>query len=119
MLKTLTLRSILTFALLDTLFAPFVILAFTQLLGTGAASDPMLMLAGLTLAKIVVWSVYLNVELAPWERLARTSAKARSPELVLRADRCLQSLPLRFSTVYVLTWIATYGVGFLMVKGLG
>jgi methyl-accepting chemotaxis protein len=119
MLKTLTLRSILTYAVLDALFAPFVILAFTQLLGTGAASDPMLTLAGLTAAKIVCWAVYLNFELAPWERLARTPSKARTPELVQRADRCLQGLPLRFSVVYVLTWIATYGIGFLIVKGLG
>ena len=85
MLKTLTLRSILTYALLDALFAPFVILAFTQLLGTGAASDPMLTLAGLTVAKIVVWAAYLNFELAPWERLDRTAAKQRTPELVQRA----------------------------------
>ena len=32
MLKTLTLKSTLTYAVLDLLFAPFVILAFTQLL---------------------------------------------------------------------------------------
>jgi methyl-accepting chemotaxis protein len=119
MLKTLTLRSILTYAVLDALFAPFVILAFTQLLGTGAASDPMFTLAGLTVAKIVAWAIYLNVELAPWERLDRTPAKSRTPELVQRADRCLQGLPVRFSAVYVLSWIATYGAGFLIVKGLG
>lgn len=99
MLKTLTLRSILTYAVLDLLFAPFVILAFTQLLGTGGVADSMLTLAGLTVAKSAVWAVYLNIELAPWERLARATAKNRTPELVQRADRCLQSSPVRFSTV--------------------
>jgi methyl-accepting chemotaxis protein len=119
MLKTLTLRSTLTYAVLDLLFAPFVILAFTQLLGTGDAADPMLTLAGLTAAKIAVWAVCLNLELAPWERFARAAAKNRTPELVQRADRSLQSLPVRFSTIYVLSWIATYAIGFLLVRGLG
>lgn len=118
MFKTLTLRSIFTFALLDLLFAPFVILAFTQLLSTGS-SDPMVTLAALTVAKIVVWAVYATFELAPWERLARAQAKHRTPELVQRADRTLQSFPLRFASVYVLTWIAAYGIGFLIVKGMG
>ena len=48
MLKTLTLKSTLTYAVLDLLFAPFVILAFTQLLGAGAAADPWLTMGGLT-----------------------------------------------------------------------
>ena len=103
MFKTLTLRTIFTYALLDLLFAPFVILAFTQLLGTGNASDPMLTLAGLTVTKIITWGVYASFELAPWERLARTPAKNRAPELVQRADRTLQTFPLSFAIVYVLT----------------
>ena len=40
MTKNLTLRVSLTFLALDLLFAPFVILAFTQLLGAGTASEP-------------------------------------------------------------------------------
>ena len=79
----------------------------------------MLTLAALTVVKIAVWVIYLNVELGPWERFARTAPKHRTPELVQRADRCLQSLPVRFSAVYVLTWIATYAAGFLIVRGLG
>src|SRR5688500_2173944 len=118
MFKTLTVRSIFTYALLDLLFAPFVILAFTQLLGT-SASDPILTLAGLTVAKMATWAVYLSVELAPWERFARAPAKSRTPELVQRADRTLQTFPLRFALVYVLTWVAAYGLGFLIVKGFG
>jgi methyl-accepting chemotaxis protein len=119
MLKTLTLKATLTYALLDLLFAPFVILAFTQLLGTGAAADPWLTMVGLTVLKIAVWGVYLSFELSPWERFARTAAKGRTPELTQAADRSLQSLPIRFGIVYSLTWIATYGVGFMIVKGLG
>jgi methyl-accepting chemotaxis protein len=119
MLKTLTLKSTLTYAILDLLFAPFVILAFTQLLGTGAAADPWLTMGTLTVLKITVWAVYLSFELSPWERFARTATKGRTPELTQAADRSLQSLPIRFSIVYSLTWIATYGVGFLIVKGLG
>ncbi|HVY32491.1 MAG TPA: methyl-accepting chemotaxis protein [Polyangiaceae bacterium] len=119
MLKTLTLRSILTFAVLDLLFAPFVILAFTQLLGTGGAADPLLTMAGLTVLKIVSWAVYLSYELAPWERFARTAGKGRTAELAQRADRGLQSFSLRFGIFYGLTWIATYGSGFLIVKGYG
>jgi methyl-accepting chemotaxis protein len=119
MLKTLTLRTILTYAVLDLLFAPFVILAFTQLLGTDGATDPILILVGLTVAKLAAWSVYASVELSPWERFARSSAKRRTPELVQRADRALQSFPLRFAMVYTLTWIATYGIAFIIVKGIG
>jgi methyl-accepting chemotaxis protein len=119
MLKTLTLKSTLTYAILDLLFAPFVILAFTQLLGTGAAADPWLTMGTLTVLKIAVWGVYLSFELSPWERFARTAPKGRTPELTQAADRSLQSLPIRFGIVYALTWIATYGVGFLIVKGLG
>jgi len=119
MLKTLTLKSTLTYALLDLLFAPFVILAFTQLLGTGAAADPWLTMAGLTALKITSWAVYLSVQLSPWERFARTAGKGRTPELVQAADRSLQSLPIRFGIVYSLTWIVTYGAGFLIVKSMG
>src|SRR4051812_7745838 len=119
MLKTLTLRSTLTYAVLDLLFAPFVILAFTQLLGTGGQADPWLTMGGLTVLKIAAWAIYLSVELSPWERFARSTAKGRTPELTQAADRSLQSLPIRFGIVYSLTWIATYGVGFMIVKGLG
>ncbi|MES1183805.1 MAG: HAMP domain-containing methyl-accepting chemotaxis protein [Myxococcales bacterium] len=119
MLKTLTLKSTLTYALLDLLFAPFVILAFTQLLGTGAAADPWLTMAGLTALKITSWAVYLSLQLSPWERFARTAGKGRTPELVQAADRSLQSLPIRFGIVYSLTWIVTYGAGFLIVKSMG
>jgi methyl-accepting chemotaxis protein len=119
MLKTLTLKSTLTYAVLDLLFAPFVILAFTQLLGTGGAADPWLTMAGLTALKITAWAIYLSIELSPWERFARTAPKGRTPELVQAADRSLQNLPIRFGIVYSLTWIATYGAGFLIVKSLG
>jgi methyl-accepting chemotaxis protein len=119
MLKTLTLKSTLTYALLDLLFAPFVILAFTQLLGTGAAADPWLTMAGLTALKITSWAVYLSLQLSPWERFARTAGKGRTPELVQASDRSLQSLPIRFGIVYSLTWIVTYGAGFLIVKSMG
>ena len=119
MLKTLTLRSSLTYALLDLLFAPFVILAFSLLLGGAGGTEQMVTLAGLTAVKIVLWSAYLGYELAPWERFARTTVKGRTPELVQSADRSLQSFPLRFGIVYGVTWIATYAVGFLIVKGYG
>jgi methyl-accepting chemotaxis protein len=119
MLKTLTLRAILTYAVLDLLFAPFVILAFTFLLGSVNSSDPMTLLAGLTVLKICAWAAYLSYQLSPWERFDRTAKKGRSAELVQRADRALQSLPLRFAVFYGLTWIVTYGAAFLIVKGYG
>jgi len=119
MLKTLTLKSTLTYAVLDLLFAPFVILAFMLLLGAGGNTDLMFVLIALTVAKIVGSAIYLNIELGPWERFARASSKSRSPELVQRADRALQSFPLRFGVFYSLTWIAAYGSGFLIVKGFG
>jgi len=96
-----------------------VILAFTLLLSAGGNADLMFVLIGLTLAKIASWAIYLNIELGPWERFARTSSKNRSPELAQRADRCLQSFPLRFGIFYSLTWIAAYGAAFLIVKGFG
>jgi methyl-accepting chemotaxis protein len=119
MLKTLTLRAILTYAVLDLLFAPFVILAFTFLLGSVNTSDPMLLLAGLTVVKIAAWAIYLGYHLSPWERFDRTSKKGRTADLVQRADRALQSLPVRFAVFYGLTWIVTYGAAFLIVKGYG
>jgi methyl-accepting chemotaxis protein len=119
MLKTLTLRAISTYAVLDLLFAPFVILAFTFLLGSVSTSDPMVLLAGLTVLKVAAWAVYLSYLLSPWERFDRTSKKGRSAELVQRADRALQSFPLRFAIFYGLTWIVTYGAAFLIVKGYG
>lgn len=119
MLKTLTLKSTLTYAVLDLLFAPFVILAFTQLLGTGGAADPWMTMGGLTALKVTAWALYLSAQLSPWERFARTAPKGRKPELVQAADRSLQNLPIRFGIVYSLTWIATYGAGFLIVKSLG
>jgi methyl-accepting chemotaxis protein len=119
MLKTLTLRAILTYAVLDLLFAPFVILAFTFLLGGASSADPMALLAGLTVLKVTAWAVYLSYQLSPWERFDRTSKKGRTAELVQRADRALQSLPLRFALFYGLTWIVTYGAAFLIVKGYG
>lgn len=119
MFKTLTLRSTLTYAVLDLLFAPFVILAFTQLLGTGSSADPLLTLTGLTVVKLIAWAAYGAFVLGPWERLARTAEKHRTPELVQAADRALQAFPLRFAAVYTSTWIATYAVGYRIVKGLG
>lgn len=119
MLKTLTLRSTLTYALLDILFAPFVILAFSLLLGGAGGTQQMVTLACLTLVKIVLWAAYLSYELSPWERFARTAPKGRTAELAQRADRSLQSFPLRFGIFYGLTWIVTYGAGFFIVKGYG
>jgi methyl-accepting chemotaxis protein len=119
MFKTLTLRSTVTYALLDLLFTPFVIMAFTQLLGTGTSADPVMTLAGLTVLKVMVWAAYGAVALGPWERLARTADKHRSPELVQAADRALQAFPLRFAAVYTLSWIATYVAGYSVVKGFG
>jgi methyl-accepting chemotaxis protein len=119
MLKTLTLRLTLTYAVLDLLFAPFVIIAFTQLLGTGSSSEPMITLAGMTLLKVIAWAIYGSLALSPWERLTRTAEKHRTPELVQAADRALQAFPLRFATVYTLTWVAAYGIGYSIVKGYG
>jgi methyl-accepting chemotaxis protein len=119
MFKTLTLRSTLTYAVLDLLFAPFVIIAFTQLLGTGGTSEPILTLAALTVCKIAAWGLYGCVALGPWERLARTAERHRSPELVQSADRALQAFPIRFASVYTLSWIVTYLVGYAIVKGFG
>jgi methyl-accepting chemotaxis protein len=119
MFKTLTLRSTLTYAVLDLLFAPFVILAFTQLLGTGSSAEPLVTLMGLTVVKLIAWAAYGAFALGPWERLSRTPAKHRTPELVQAADRALQAFPLRFASVYTLSWIATYAVGYSIVKGFG
>lgn len=119
MLKTLTLRAILTYAVLDILFAPFVIAAFAFLLGSVSSSEPVLVLSGLTVLKIAAWAAYLTFLLSPWEHFARTSKKGRTPELVQRADRALQGLPLRFAIFYGITWIVTYGAGFLIVKSYG
>ncbi|HYP86912.1 MAG TPA: methyl-accepting chemotaxis protein, partial [Polyangiaceae bacterium] len=73
----------------------------------------------LTAAKVAAWATYLSYELSPWERFARTAVKGRSAELTQAADRCLQTLPLRFGIFYGFTWIATYAIGFMLVKGYG
>jgi methyl-accepting chemotaxis protein len=38
---------------------------------------------------------------------------------VQAADRALQGFPLRFAAVYTLSWLATYVVGYSIVKGFG
>lgn len=119
MTKNLTLRITLTFVVLDVLFAPFVILAFTQLLGAGTASEPWVLMGGLTVLKMLCWAAFGSLSLAPWERVARSDSKQPSMTLVQSADRALQAFPLRFGAAYTVTWVGTYLAGYLVVKGYG
>jgi methyl-accepting chemotaxis protein len=119
MTKNLTLRITLTFLALDVLFAPFVMLAFTQLLGAGTASEPWYLLGGLTVLKILCWSAFGNLSLAPWERLARSDSKRPSAPLVQGADRALQAFPLRFGLAYMTSWVGTYLIAYWVVRGYG
>src|SRR5450755_2102393 len=119
MLKTLTLRCTSAYLLLDLVFNPLVIVAFTQLLGISQDPDTLLVFGALLVLKALSWAVFLGYQLRPWERFARASSAAKSTALLVHADRCLQAFPTRFGAFYTLTWVGTYALGFLIVKGFG
>ncbi len=119
MLKTLTLRCAAAYLLLDLVFNPLVIVAFTQLLGIAQEQDTLLVFGSLLVLKAIAWAIFLGYQLRPWERFARASKAAKNTALLVQADRCLQAFPTRFGGFYTLTWVGTYALGFLIVKGFG
>ena len=119
MLKTLTLRCASAYLVLDLVFNPLVIIAFTQLLGIAPEQDTLLVFGSLIVVKVVTWVIFLNYQLRPWERFARASSAGKTTALLVQADRSLQALPTRFGAFYTLTWVGTYALGFLIVKSFG
>jgi methyl-accepting chemotaxis protein len=114
LIKKLTQRCVLAFVALDALFNPLVMIAFLGLFHIDALHGAGFVLPLLVLAKIGANSAFLSFELAPVERALGRSGRNRE-ELLLAADRALQSLPRRFGIFYASSWSVTYALAFATV----
>jgi len=112
--KKLTLRCILAFLTLDALFNPLLMVAFLGLFYVDSLRGAAFVLPLLVMAKIAANSLFLSVELAPYERYMSRNARGRD-ELLPAADRALQALPRRFGVFYAFTWSITYALAYAAV----
>jgi len=110
----LTARCILTFAVLDALFNPLLMVAFVGLFRIDALGVAAFILPLLVLGKILVNSLFLSSELSVYERATGRNERGRE-DLLLSADRALQRLPQRFGIFYATSWSLTYALAFLAV----
>ena len=113
-IKKLTQRCVLAFAALDVLFNPLVMIAFLGLFHVEEPHGAAFVLPLLVLGKLAANSLFLSLELAPYERAMSRNGKS-SEELLLAADRALQALPRRFGIFYACTWSLTYALAFVTV----
>jgi methyl-accepting chemotaxis protein len=113
-IKKLTLRCVLAFLTLDALFNPLLMVAFLGLFYIDGLHGVAFVLPLLVLAKIAANSLFLSVELGPYERFMSRSGRSRD-ELLPAADRAVQSLPRRFAVFYAFSWSVTYGLAFAAV----
>ena len=119
MLKTPTSRAVATFALLDVLFNPLVMVAFVQLLGVhGGGAGVGLLFMGLLALKIASWAPLLGIQLSPYQQLLRRSQSEPSAERLRQGDAALQKAPANFSVVYAASWSITYALAYLGLRWL-
>lgn len=118
-MKSLTLRCVSTFAVLDLAFNMLVIAAFVRLLGIESSSSAYLSLIACLLAKVLACGLYWVRLLEPYERFARTTPTKRTPEIVIAADHAVQAAPKRFGIFYGLSWSLMYGLSFVVMRWLG
>jgi methyl-accepting chemotaxis protein len=114
-MKKLTLRCVLVFLALDALFNPLVMIAFLGLFEVVDSGGAGVLLPLLVLAKIAANSVFLTLELAPYERFAAREDSSRLKQ-VAAADRALQALPRRFGVFYATSWTVTYACAYLALQ---
>ncbi|HET7542098.1 MAG TPA: HAMP domain-containing methyl-accepting chemotaxis protein [Polyangiaceae bacterium] len=112
--KKLTLRCVLAFLTLDTLFNPLLMVAFLGLFYVDSLRGAAFVLPLLVLVKIAANSMFLSIELAPYERFASRSGRSRD-ELLPAADRAVQSLPRRFAVFYAFSWSITYALAYAAI----
>jgi methyl-accepting chemotaxis protein len=110
----LTTRCILTFAGLDVVFNPILMVAFVGLFRIDALGAAALVLPLLVLGKVLANSLFLGSELSMFERATGRNERGRE-ELFVAADRVLQRLPQRFGIFYATSWSLTYAFAFLTV----
>src|SRR5512133_670526 len=114
--KSLTARTILAFAALDTFFNPLVIASFLQILGVGIAYPAVPVMAVMLVLKIVSCAMYVRSQLRPYEAFAVAKPSDRTKEMVIRADECLQSAVSRVGVFYGTSWGLAYGLGYLVLR---
>ncbi|HYQ00950.1 MAG TPA: HAMP domain-containing methyl-accepting chemotaxis protein [Polyangiaceae bacterium] len=112
--KKLTTRCVLAFLTLDTLFNPLLMVAFLGLFHVDELHGVGFVLPLLVLAKIVANSMFLSVELAPYERFVGRGNRS-GDESLAAADQALQSLPRRFGVFYAFSWSITYALAYAAV----
>ncbi len=114
-MKTLTFKSIATFAILDLLFNPLVTAAYIQLLGFTELERPFLVFAAAWIAKVGACALFLSSRLRPVDAyLSRRQAK--TPQQLLACDNALQNLAKHFGLFYAFTWSLTYLLGFIAIR---
>jgi methyl-accepting chemotaxis protein len=114
-MKKLTLRCVLVFLALEALFNPLIMIAFLNLFGVADAGGAGILLPLFVLVKIAANTVFLRLELAPYERFAAREDSGRI-KLLAAADRALQALPGRFSVFYATSWTVTYACAYLALQ---
>ncbi len=114
-MKTIAIRLIATFAVLDLVFNPLVSAAFVQLLGFSSFLEPFGLLALMWLVKIMAnaWFLSTHFNLAGSSSQSLADLDARQ---VATLDDRLQRLPRRFGVFYSFSWSVTYGLGFLLIN---
>ncbi|HEY5959339.1 MAG TPA: methyl-accepting chemotaxis protein [Polyangiaceae bacterium] len=114
--KSLTTRTIFTFALFDALLNPLVIASYFQMLGIAATQSATLVMAAMVILKVGASAIYIRNQLQAYEAFAVVHESGRTPELVLRADEGLQGVVTRLGVFYATTWALTYAGGFLILQ---
>jgi len=114
--KSLTARVTLAFTAFDLFLNPFIIAAYAQMLGIGAAPNYLLTMTAMVIAKVAICAGYLRKQFHEYEVLMTVRENERTAELVLRADEKLQACVTRFGLFYATTWFFTYATGFLLLQ---
>jgi len=112
--KKLTTRCIAAFLTLDALFNPLLMVAFLGLFHIEELHGVAFVLPLLVLAKVLANSMFLSVELGPYERYMARSGRG-GDEPLAAADRAVQSLPRRFAVFYAFSWSITYALAYAAV----
>lgn len=118
-MKKLTYRIITLFLLLDFLFGALVTFAFLQLLGVSPRSDGALVMVGFLLCKAIICAICASMLLAPFERYENARKERERDSLLTAADQALQAFPVRYSSIYVGTWIFMLAGSFWVMVGSG
>lgn len=108
MKTSLTFRSISMFLVLDILFSALIPVAYLKLLKIDDVTQALELIALFGALKLATWAFALARMLQPAERCFEAKPAARTAAMLQRADDALQTVALRFGTLYAVTWAAQY-----------